>query len=137
MVGKWMEVQRMTVVCLILQEDAGTVGRPSGPGGLRAIAAGAQCVLQPARAWLWGWEWGRYGYWSVSRERIEHELHPSGAAAVYVVELSCDQVDKEHSTKGQSCFGALRTSVFQSGKAMRAPFPLFNSIPLGERLVDR
>lgn len=76
----------------------------------------------------------RCGHWISSRERIEYELHMSGAAAVHVVKLSCDQVDKGHSTKG---FGALRTSVFQSGKTMKAPLPLCNPIPLGERLVDR
>lgn len=52
------------------------------------------------------------------KQREDGSYVTSGAATVNVVKLSCDQVDKRCLSKVQRHFGGLRTSVFQSSKAM-------------------
>lgn len=56
-------------------------------------------------------------------ERLSHEFHTPGATVVNVVRVSSDQMGKRHLTGGQRTHRALRTSLFQSHKAMRThPF---------------
>lgn len=102
-----------------MSDTPGGCRGPSGPGGVRENAAEAQCVLQPARVRGFGTA-GRGGRVSLleCKQREDRSYVTSAAAAVNVVKLSCDQVDKGCPVKVQRRFRGLRTSAFQSSKAM-------------------